>query len=297
MSDPEGKDPEADASGDDPDEERDPVGRLLALLEVEKVDDDRYTVPNHDHGFGERVFGGQVAAQSLRAATDTIDVDHHLHSFHSYFVRPGKPGVPIDLAVERTRDGRSFTTRRVLANQGDETIFEMSASFHKQEPGRDYQLARATDVPHPDEVDGVHIFIPDDVKPRLPMEIKELGTSGPDEHGWYPSTRRVWMRMKRRMPDDPFLHQCVITYLSDMGAVFGALAPLDGTFGVDRLMGASLDHAMWFHRPMRADEWFLYDMHALSNAGSRGLTRATMHTIDGTLGVSVVQEALLRVLS
>jgi acyl-CoA thioesterase-2 len=289
MSDAPAADPDQDDAGD-------PVDRLVALLDVEPVGDDRYRVPNHYFGYGDRVFGGQVAAQALRAATGTITVDHHVHSFHSYFIRPGQPGVPIDFVVERTRDGRSFTTRRVLANQGDVTIFEMSASFHRTEQGRDYQLARAVDVPDPDATDDHMIFIPDEAKPRLPMDIKEAGASDPDENGWYPSTRRSWMRIKRRLPDDTFLHQCVLTYLSDMGAVFGALAPLEGDFRFDRLMGASLDHAMWFHRPMRADEWFLYDMHALSNAGSRGLTRATMHNEAGVLGVSVVQEALLRIL-
>ncbi len=125
--------------------------------------------------------------------------------------------------------------------------------------------------------------------------MRELGPTEADADGWHASTRRVWMKVKRELPDDPLLHVCVLTFLSDMGAVMGARAPLPEQ-PLSRLMGASLDHAVWFHRPMRADDWFLYDLHAVSNAGARGLTRGTMHSIDGVLGVSVAQEALLRVL-
>ncbi len=272
----------------------DPVARLLDLLELDPMGPDRFQVENPDPGYGERVFGGQVAAQALRAATYTVEVDHLAHSLHAYFVRPGRPGVPIDFDVERTRDGRSFTTRRVVAAQGPEVIFEMSVSFHGHEPGLDYQLPRASDVPDPQDTPERWLFIPEEARDRLPMEMRELGPSEPDEHGFYRSTRRAWIRMKRPITDDPVIHQCLLTYLSDMGAVFGAIKPSpDFVFG--SLMGASLDHAMWFHRPLRADEWFLYDLQAVSNAGSRGLARGTMHTAAGVLGVSLAQEALLRV--
>lgn len=271
----------------------DPVARLLALLRLEVVDTDRYRVENPNVGYGDRVFGGQVAAQALRAATSTVEVAHHVHSLHAYFLRPGRPGVPIDYEVERTRDGRSFTTRRVLARQGTEVIFETSVSFHTVEDGNDYQLPRAQDVPDADAAPDRFIFIPEEARPYLPMELKELGPSEPDDQGFYASTRRAWIRIKGRLSDDPVEHQCVLTYLSDMGAVFGAMPP-SGDRPWERIMGASLDHAMWFHRPMRADEWFLYDLHALSNAGARGVTRGTMHTEAGMLGVSIVQEALLR---
>jgi acyl-CoA thioesterase-2 len=271
----------------------DAVDRLLALLDLEQTAADRFRTGNPDPGWGNRVFGGQVAAQAIRAAVATVDPDRYPHSLHAYFIRPGRPGVPIDLEVERTRDGRSFTTRRVLARQSDEVIFEMSTSFHVTEPGVDYQMPLRADVPAPDEVsDGVS-FIPREARDWLPVELREVGVDGPDERGWYASTRRVWMRVKRALSDDALLHACVLTFLSDMGAVMGARAPLDEQ-PLSRLMGASLDHAVWFHRPIRADEWFLYDLHAVSNAGARGLTRGTMHAIDGVLGVSVAQEALLR---
>jgi len=272
----------------------DSVDRLIAVLDLEPTGTDRFRSANGQLSPGERVFGGQVAAQALHAASATVGPAHAAHSTHAYFVRPGRNGVPIDLAVERTRDGRSFTTRRVLALQGDEVIFEMSASFHQFEAGRDYQLGLSADVPDPEDAPARMAFIPDSMLSRMPMEMREVGSSGPDEHGWYPSTRRVWMRIKRRIGDDPVLHQSLLAYLSDMGAMFGALAPPADGGHPNLAMGASLDHALWFHRPMRADEWFLYDLHAVSNASSRGLARGTMHTRDGVLGVSVAQEALLR---
>jgi acyl-CoA thioesterase-2 len=203
--------------------------------------------------------------------------------------------VPILFDVERTRDGRSFSTRRVVARQGDEVIFEMSTSLHVLEKSVDYQMPLPRDIPPPETVSDRVSFLPDEARDRLPIELRELGPSEPDDEGWYSSTRRVWMRVKRRLPDDPLLHICVLTFLSDMGAVMGARAPLREQ-PLNKLMGASLDHAVWFHRPMRPDEWFLYDLHAVSNAGARGLTRGTMHAMDGTLGVSVAQEALLRLI-
>lgn len=272
----------------------DSVSRLVGVLDLEPTGTDRFRAARGQMTPGNRVFGGQVAAQALHAASATVGPEHAAHSMHAYFVRPGRNGVPIDLEVERTRDGRSFTTRRVLALQEDEVIFEMSASFHQHEAGRDYQLGLPAGIPSPEDTAEGSVIMPESMRARLPVEMREIGSSGPDEHGWYASTRRVWMRIKRRVGDDPVLHQSLIAYLSDMGAMFGALAPPEDG-GFPRLaMGASLDHAVWFHRPMRADEWFLYDLHAVSNASSRGLARGTMHTADGVLGASVAQEALLR---
>lgn len=285
--------PRDDEVGDGPDS----VDRLISVLDLEETGTDRFRASKGQMTPGNRVFGGQVAAQALHAASATVGPDHAAHSMHAYFVRPGKNGTPIDLEVERTRDGRSFTTRRVLALQDDEVIFEMSASFHQHEPGRDYQLGLPTDVPAPDDAPDRALFMPESMRARMPMEMREIGPSDPDEHGWFPSTRRVWMRMKRPIGDDPVLHQSLIAYLSDMGAMFGAMAPAEGGGFPDFAMGASLDHALWFHRPMRVDEWFLYDLHAVSNASSRGLARGTMHSVDGVLGVSVAQEALLRLKS
>lgn len=272
----------------------DAVDRLLGALDLAAEGPDRFVAANADRGFGPRVFGGQVAAQALRAAVATVDADRRPHSLHAYFLRPGRPGAPIAFEVERTRDGRSFTTRRVLARQDDEVIFEMSTSLHVVDPGVDYQRPLARDVPPPDSVPDRVGLVPPELVDRLPVELRELGPTAPDADGWYASTRRVWMRVKRRLADDPLLHVCVLTFLSDMGAVMGARAPLPEQ-PLDRIQGASLDHAVWFHRPIRADDWFLYDLHAVSNGGARGLARGTIHSLDGTLGASVAQEALLRV--
>jgi acyl-CoA thioesterase-2 len=272
----------------------DSVDRLIELLTLEPCGDDRYESPNPDRGFGHRVFGGQVAAQALRSALYTIGDDRHVHSMHAYFLRPGVPGQPIRYEVDRIRDGRSFTTRRVVAWQ-DEPIFSTSISFHVPEPGVDYQQPIGLDVPTPEDAPDDWGMIPDEARDLIPIEFKELGPTEPDAHGFFASTRRAWMRIKRELPDDPDLHAAMIAYLSDMGAVMGARAPLPEQ-PLDRLMGASLDHSLWFHRPLRADEWFLYDLRAISNSDSRGLAVGTLHAADGTLGVSVAQEAMLRVI-
>lgn len=270
----------------------DPVERLVHLFDLDRVDDDVFEEPNRDRGFGDRVFGGQVAACSLRAASNTVEVDHHVHSLHAYFLRPGKPGIPIRYHVDRHRDGRSFTTRAVVAKQGDEVIFNASLSYQTHEDGMEYQVPIA-DVPAPDEAPANLGFIPEEAREHIPMELVVLDRPPADDRGVYPSSRRVWMRIKRRLPDDPALHTAMIAFLSDMGAVEGAWAPVE-ELDITKVMGASLDHSLWFHRPMRADEWFLYDLQTVSNSNSRGLARGTMHSLDGTLGVSVSQEALLR---
>jgi len=280
------------------DQRRDPVDRLLQLLTVSPVGDDRFEVPNPDRGFGPRVFGGQVAAQALVAATATMGDDRRAHSLHAYFLRPGRPGVPIIYDVERTRDGRSFSTRRVVARQpgehADEAIFEMSTSFHVDEPGIDYAQPINPRVPAPADAGDDMGFIPPGAAGEVPFELKELGAEAPGADGYFPSTRRVWMRIKSGVPDDPGVHTALLTFMSDMGAVMGARPPLD-ELDLRTLMGASLDHSLFFHRPIRADEWVLYDLRAVSTGGGRGLTMGTMHAADGTLGMSVTQEAMLRV--
>src|SRR4051812_39514367 len=194
----------------------DPVDRLLAILDLEPIGPDRFRAANPDAGYGTRAFGGQVAAQAIRAAVATVGPDRSPHSLHAYFLRPGRPGVPIVFEVERTRDGRSFTTRRVLALQGDEVIFEMSTSLHVVEPGVDYQMPMRAGSTAPEALSDRISFIPPEALDRLPMEMRELGATEADEDGWHSSTRRVWMKVRRPLPDDPLLHVCVLTYLSDM---------------------------------------------------------------------------------
>lgn len=271
------------------------IDRILDLLDLEVIDRDLYRGRNPKNRWNHRVFGGQVAAQALRAATLTVETDHSPHSLHSYFLRPGKPGVPIVFLVERIRDGTSFTTRRVVARQHGEAIFSLAASFHRSEPGGEYQIPPAA-VPRPDEPTGFTETILRRFNTASPFEVRELGPDGPDDSGIFTSARRVWIRTRGEMPDDPDLHACMLTYVSDMGVVFAARIALGLPFDptAPGQMMASLDHAVWFHRPLRADDWVLYDLKPVSNGGARALVHGSMHAADGTLGLSVTQEALLR---
>lgn len=270
------------------------VARLVDLITLEPLEVDLYRGHNPTMWPGARVFGGLVAAQSLRAAIGSVEVDHHVHSLHGYFLRPGKPGDPIVYHVDRIRNGRSFTTRRVNAVQNGEAIFTMASSFHRMGEGaEDYQMPRAADAPVPDDIDDRTGGFPGRPSFFRPFELRELGPTPPGPDGTYRSTRRVWVRTAAPLPDDPAIHACVIAFMSDMAVVIAARPPSPGEPWAG-FMGASLDHAVWFHRPVRADSWLFYDLHSLSFTNARGLARGTMHALDGTLGVSVTQEALLR---
>ncbi len=278
-----------DPSDDEPGDLPPSVDRLLQVLELERLDRDlfrAYNPPYRTHG---RLFGGQVAAHALRAAAHTVEADHHPHSLHGYFLRPGRPGAHTILQVDRIRDGRSFTTRNVVAVQEGEAIFALSASFHTDEPGGEYQVPAPTGVPHPDELArSGHAHEPgwDNMAPFERFDVS------PEWRADGGSSRRVWIRTRGRLPDDPPVHAAVLTYVSDMGAV-GASRRVLGHFE-RRGMGASLDHAMWFHRRVRADDWLLFDMRPLSNAGARGLVVGTLHTEAGVLVASMAQEVLIR---
>lgn len=275
------------------------VERLLWLLELERIDPNLFLARSPSRRHNGRLFGGQVAAQCLRAATLTVEVEHRPHSLHGYFLRPGLPGRRLVLQVDRIRDGRSFTTRRVVASQDGEAIFSLSASFHAPEPGGDYQLPPPEDLPGPDDAyewreTPLRSFASDS-----PFELREFGPVPPDERGVLASTRRVWLRTHGPLPDDPALHACVLAYITDMGAVHaarlaaGAPRP-DDRSGMGRGMAASLDHAIWFHRPIRPDDWVLFDLRPLSNTDSRGLVLGTIHDRAGRLGALMTQEALVR---
>ena len=236
---------------------------IAAHLQLDRIDRDILRSPHPGEGDG-RLFGGQVAAQALRAAATTVEADHRVNSLHAYFLRPGRFGMPVTFLVDRIRDGSSFSTRRVVAIQDGEAILNLDASFHADEPGETIRF------------DG------------------PVGTVPPPAG----STRAFWIRSRTALDDDPVLHACAITYLSDSGPVSAARRALGGGGrwgwdGID-LMTASLDHTMWFHRPVRADDWLLYDLQAVAVGGSRGLTRGSLWTADGDLAVSVTQEALLR---
>lgn len=281
---------------------------LPGILDLERLEVDlfRGRSPREDL---QRVFGGQVAGQALVAAGRTAPADRAVHSLHAYFLRPGDPAAPIVYLVDRIRDGRSFTTRRVVATQHGKAIFTLSASFHVAEEGVEHQFDMPS-VPAPDDVplwqDRLREFgdrVPARwLRPR-PVEIRYIG-----DPPWAPRTEdappdartMVWMRAVGPLPDDPLVHVCAAAYASDMTLldsvlVAQRLAWAEDTGSGVAVTGASLDHAMWFHAPLRADEWLLYVQEAPVTSGARGLARGHVYRADGRLAVSVVQEGLIRV--
>jgi acyl-CoA thioesterase-2 len=215
------------------------------------------------------------------------------HSLHAYFLRLGRPELPLDHTVTRVRDGRSFCTRSVEVAQAGEVIFTMLASFHASEAGEEeYQVARATDVASPD-VDGPSGEVLPHLQALQDLDVLDLGPTQPAHDGTFRSTRRMWLRVRDDLPDDPLLHACIVTLMSDMGIVTAARPPRT-PLAWDTVMAASLDHAVWFHRPVRADQWLFYDLHSLSVSGARGLARGVMHDGSGRLCASVTQETLVR---
>jgi acyl-CoA thioesterase II len=277
------------------------LDELIGLLDLEAIEVNIFRGMSPDEN-RQRVFGGQVAAQALMAAARTVD-EGAVHSLHAYFLRPGDPTVPILYEVDRIRDGRSFTTRRVVAIQHGRAIFNLAASFHVHEDGLEHGFAMPV-VPEPESLP--------DFKSRMapyaeqmgewfhrprPIDIRYVDAVAPESGEPQPPFANVWVRADGNLPDDPLLHTCVLTYLSDMTLLDTTLLPhgLAG-WGGGRLMMASLDHAMWFHRPFRADEWLLYSQDTPSTSAARGLARGTIYTHDGQLAVSVVQEGLIRVI-
>jgi acyl-CoA thioesterase-2 len=259
---------------------------LVDILDLERIEDDIFRGQS-PHGRWQRVFGGQVAGQALVAAGRTVAPDRPVHSLHAYFIRPGDPEVPIVYTVERTRDGRSFTTRRVTAVQHGRVIFTLSASFHRPESGLEHQLPMPG-VPGPDTGDR------SGPPPAWPIEIRRAGGS-PTPGGPGEARAMVWMRARERLPDDPLVHVCAAAYASDMTLLDSILLGHGITWDDGRLSAASLDHAMWFHRPFRADEWLLYEQRSPAASDARGLAQGTIFQGDGRMVVSVVQEGLIRV--
>jgi acyl-CoA thioesterase-2 len=275
------------------------VDALVDLLDLERLEDNlfRGVSPAVKQ---QRVFGGQVAGQALVAAARTVEPEHgHVHSLHAYFLRPGDPSIPIIYEVDRIRDGRSFTTRRVVAVQHGKAIFNLAASFQKREDGLEHQL------PMPDVPDAETLPTFQErwaaraeelgewyTRPR-PIDIR-VNLSVDDRRRELPPRQSVWLRAVGRLPDDPIVHDCVLTYASDMTLLDTTLLAHGGRFDESKLMMASLDHAMWFHRPFRADEWLLYSQDSPSASGSRGLARGLVYRATGELVASVMQEGLIR---
>ncbi|NUR26114.1 MAG: acyl-CoA thioesterase II [Catenulispora sp.] len=280
---------------------------LLDLLDLEQIELDIFRGRSPEERI-QRVFGGQVAAQALVAAGRTVPSDRHVHSLHAYFIRPGDPSIPIVYNVERVRDGRSFTTRRVVAIQHGKAIFTMSASFHVVEEGVEHQAAEMPMVPDPSTLptfqEKMHSLVGDTPefrdwlsKPR-PVDSRYASPLTWEAHrdpGLISAETNVWFRYDADLPDDPLLQVVLAAYASDFTLVDTILLAHGMAWGASDIMGASLDHAMWFHRPFRADEWLLYAQESRWSGGARGLARGQMFTASGDLVVSVVQEAMIRV--
>jgi acyl-CoA thioesterase II len=278
-----------------------PLDALVALLDLEPIEVNIFRGVSPDES-RQRVFGGQVAGQALVAAARTVDdPGRGVHSLHAYFLRPGDPAVPILYEVDRIRDGKSFSTRRVVAIQHGQAIFNLQASFHAHENGPDHQITMPTDLPEPDSLPDFktrmaphrHIIGDWYERPR-PIDLRYIDADPIARAGTPSRGQRVWLRADGRLPDDPVLHACVVTYASDMTLLDTTLLPFGYAWNDARIQMASLDHGMWFHRPFRADDWLLYDQWAISTSGARGLAGGSIFTRDGKLAVTVVQEGLTR---
>ena len=281
---------------------------LIELLDLERIEVNIFRGQSPDEN-RQRVFGGQVAGQALVAAGRTVqeavlpgEPERSVHSLHAYFLRPGDPTTPIIYEVDRIRDGKSFTTRRVNAIQHGRAIFTLSASFQIHEEGQlDHAMPMPTGLPAPESVP--------DFKTRMAPFKEQMGE-------WYTRPRpidlrfisdptaptaeprqQLWFRADGKLPDDPLLHVCVATYASDMTLLDSIFNAHNKKWEDGNIMGASLDHAMWFHRPFRSDEWLLYDQFSPSSSGARGLGEGRIFSQSGELVVSVVQEGLVRVIN
>jgi acyl-CoA thioesterase-2 len=278
------------------------VQDLLSILDLEPLEVNLFRGRSPQVGW-QRVFGGQVIGQALVAATRTVE-GRPPHSMHAYFLLAGDPKVPIIYEVDRIRDGKSFTTRRVVAIQHGHPIFSMSVSFHADEEGLDHQV-KMPNVPTPGA-------LPDDAEikqkilPQLPEAVRRYYERErpielrPVEFGRYLGQKsedgqfNVWIKTTGRLPDDPAIHRCVLAYASDFTLLDTALLPHQRSVFDRDIMAASLDHALWFHRPFRADEWLLYSQDGPNLHGARGFARGLIFSADGTLVASVAQEGLLR---
>jgi acyl-CoA thioesterase-2 len=280
------------------------VTSLLATLDLEPLEHNLFRGHSPQVGW-QRVFGGQVIAQALSAATRTVAAERPAHSLHGYFLRPGDPEVPIIFEVDRIRDGKSFTTRRVVAIQHGHAIFSMSVSYHVEETGLDHQ----TDAP---QVPPPEALMSDEELQRLimavgsepvkaywrrerPIELRPVSLKHYTSRQKLEPVQQVWFRATGALPDDPAVHKSVLAYASDLLLLDTSLYPHGRSLFDSDLQVASLDHALWFHRAFRADEWLLYAQDSPTAYGSRGFNRGAVFTREGVLVASVAQEGLIRV--
>ncbi|QGG92507.1 acyl-CoA thioesterase II [Agrobacterium sp. MA01] len=280
-----------------------PMQDLIERLDLEKLEENLFRGSSPQNGW-QRVFGGLVIAQALMAAQRCVDPDRIVHSLHAYFMRPGDPSIPIVYQVERIRDGSSFTTRRVVAIQHGKAIFSMSASFQIEEPGFDHQV-KIPNVAAPEQLMGEAEFraaflaqAPDTVKKywgrERPIEIRPTSLTHYLSREKLEPEAHIWVRASGIVPDDRHYQAAILAYLSDMTLLDTSLYAHGTSIFDPELQVASLDHAMWFHRPCRLDDWLLYTQDSPSAAGARGMTRGSIFTRDGRLVASVAQEGLIR---
>jgi acyl-CoA thioesterase-2 len=282
------------------------VAGFLALLDLEPAGPDRWLAHSPDNGW-KRVFGGQVLAQSLVAAQRSVE-GRPPHSLHAYFILGGDPAEPIELSVERMRDGRSFSVRRIVARQRGETMFVMSVSFQVEEPGDLNHQLPMPPAPAPEATPDPAVLaggLPDAQAARArqffshisPLELRPLDPRRyqPTEPGVFGDPRQnLWIRLKGPLPDDPAIHRAALVYLSDMTLIDTVLVAHGYSIARGQFQTASLDHAVWLHRPFRADDWLLYAQDSPSAQGARGLTRGLLYTRDGALAATTAQEGLVR---
>ena len=280
------------------------IADLIRLLELEQLEVNLFRGESRDIG-GAQVFGGQVLGQALSAASKTVEASRLVHSLHAYFLRRGDFNAPIVYTVDRSRDGHSFSSRRVTAIQHGEQIFTMAASFQVVEEGFDHQVEMPR-VPPPES-------LPDTTQPlkelldRLPQRVQRFANQPrPFEFRMVQPVdylqprkaapaRQVWLKAVSRLPDDETLHRCLLAYVSDFYLLDTSTLPHGTNFLSNNIIMASIDHAMWFHRPLRVDEWLLYSLESPSASGARGFARADVFSREGRLVASTAQEGLVRV--
>ena len=277
--------------------------QLVSGLRLEKLEENLFRGATGDT-LVKRVYGGKVLGEALEAAQLTVD-DRPAHSLHAYFLREADAFHPVIYTVERSRDGRSFSARRVTAIQHGQPIFTMEASFHRPEEGIAYQ-GKMPDVPPPESVAPVQWDWAnfEQLSPRhqrmmtiaAPFDLRQIDGANGSKDALGNPIRRSWVKTSEALPDEPDMHRAILAYLSDYGLIWTLLGHHGFSLGNQNLVIASLDHAMWFHRPFRVDEWLLYHCEGVASAGARGLARGAFYTQTGELVVSVAQEGLMRVL-
>lgn len=281
----------------------DPLTHLVELLTLERIEHNLFRGQSQDLGWG-LIFGGQVLGQALSAAVQTVEPTRHVHSLHAYFLRRGMADTPVVYDVDRIRDGKSFTTRRVVAIQNGRPIFNLAASFQIDEPGFEHADAMP-DVAGPDGLLSIQQRwearadqLPESARARAvaprPIEIRPVDPADPFEPRPRPPTHAYWARATGALPDDPALHRYLLAYCSDFSLMTTALRPHARSWIDPKMQLASLDHAMWFHRPFRMDEWVLHVIESPSASGARGLSRGRFFARNGALIASTMQEGLIR---